>query len=215
MLVQVSNNGRKWAVCTTSDPHLRHATRKELKAAESWYYGAVHEGRIKSERALGLKLDDRGCVEPQIVIPYRPKCAHRGWGRGKNKKRLLATCPQGCSQDLFNWETVKADREYFRDVKNATRSDHVEHDMSVEREFEMARWRSLVVKAQIEAARVLWWDYPRDSRKNEWIGAKLYCLRHFSRALEVVIEYHSEDNLLTTLKDIARDEKGAYLPTSM
>jgi hypothetical protein len=33
--------------------------------------------------------------------------------------------------------------------------------------------------------------------------------------LEVVIAYHSEDNLLTTLKDIARDEKGAYLPTSM
>jgi hypothetical protein len=211
MLVKASKNGRRWAVCGTADPHVRHAMREEVKAAAAWYFDAVWEGRIESEKALGLKLDDRGCVKPQIVIPYRSKCAHRGW-RGKKPLRL-GTCPQHCCKALLHWETVKADREYFRDIKNTTRSDHVEHDLSVEREFEVARWRALTVKTAVDMSRVLWWDYPTLAQHDPWMGPKPYCLRHFSRALEVAIEYQLPVNVLDLLKDIPRDENGNYLPT--
>jgi hypothetical protein len=213
MLRQVSKKGRKWAVCGTSDLRVDQAIREELKGAATWYREAVIDGLLQSEKAAGLALDDRGCVVPQVVILQRPKCKHWGWGgtgavdpffpRSPGRPKW-AKCPQ--CKNILHVDTVAADREYFRDIANTTRSDHIEHGMSVEREFEVARWRALTVRAQADASRILWWNYPRLTQDNPWLGAKLYCLRHFNRALEV-IEYQPDGDVLSTLKEIARNQQ--------
>src|SRR5262249_35637694 len=144
MLVQVSKKGRKWAVCWTQKPEMRRAIKAELQAAEDWYYSAVWERRINSEKDDGLAFDDNGCVKPQTIKPYWPRCKHRGWGNGR--RPMYAMCPQ--CKALISPSTVAADREFFHDIANTTRSDAVEHDVWVEREFEIARWQTLMAPAR-------------------------------------------------------------------
>jgi len=189
MLVQLSKKGRKWAVCRTHNPEVSRAMKAELQAAANWYYSAVTEGRIGSEKDDGLAFDENGCVVPQTIKPYWPKCNHRGWGNGR--RPILAMCPQ-CKQ-IMPPDAVEADREFFRDIANMTRSDAVEHDISVEREFEVARWRALMAPAR-DGGR-LWLNYPGDSH-DSWLGPKMHSVRGCKRQLEIVLEQEQEDVLV-------------------